>query len=196
MRTRYAMIAVISALCLFIRPVHAQEKDGGEKLSTQAGFRGEFFTQLDDVEKKIEDLAQAMPEETYAWRPMEGVRSVSEVYMHIAGANYLFPTFMGVKRPEGLERDLEKKVREKAKVLDALKKSFSHLRQAVVQTPDSVLQKQTKMFGEQATYMGVIFTAALHLHEHLGQSIAYARMNKIVPPWTAAAEAKQKDAKK
>ena len=192
MRTRFAIVAVLSVFYLVFQPVRAQQKAGDEKPPPLAGFRGEFMTQLADVEKKIEDLAQAMPEDKYSWRPMKGVRSVSEVYMHIAGANYLFPTFIGVKRPEGLEKDLEKNVTTKPKILDALKVSFVHLREAVMQTPDSTLEKTTKMFGEDATYMGVIFTAALHLHEHLGQSIAYARMNKVVPPWTAAAEAEKK----
>ncbi|HEY6191442.1 MAG TPA: DinB family protein [Bacteroidota bacterium] len=196
MKTIHALIAVLTVAFLLMQPVRAQQKDPIEKPPAPTGFRGEFIGQLNDVEKKIEELAGAMPENSYSWRPMEGVRSVSEVYMHIAGANYLFPTFIGVKKPEGLEKNLEKNVTEKAKVIQALKVSFNHLRTAVLQTPDSDLDKATKMFGDDATYRGVIFEAALHLHEHLGQSIAYARMNKVVPPWTAAEQAAEKDAKK
>jgi uncharacterized damage-inducible protein DinB len=138
-----------------------------------------------------------MPAESYGWRPMKGVRSVSEVYTHIAGANYLFPTMFDVKRPEGLEKDMEKKVTEKSKVMEELKKSFVHLRHAVEGISDADLDKPAKFFGEETTVRGVIFEAMSHLHEHLGQSIAYARMNKIVPPWTAAEQAKEKkDTKK
>jgi uncharacterized damage-inducible protein DinB len=196
MKTIHAMFALLTVAVLLLQPVRAQQKDPIEKPPAPTGFRGDFITQLNDVEKKIEDLSQAMPENSYSWRPMEGVRSVSEVYMHIAGANYLFPTFIGVKKPEGLEPNLEKNVTTKAKVLEALKLSFNHLRAAVLQTSDSDLDKPTKMFGGDATYRGVIFEAALHLHEHLGQSIAYARMNKVVPPWTAASEANEKEPKK
>ena len=192
MKTRSAMVAVLSVCWLLVQPARAQQKAYDEKAPALTGFRAEFMTQMADVEKKIEDLAQAMPDDKYSWRPMEGVRSVSEVYMHIAGSNYLFPAFIGVKKPEGLQKDLEKNDTSKAQVLDALKQSFVHLREAVMQTPDADLGKKTKMFGEDATYMGVLFTAALHLHEHLGQSIAYARMNKVVPPWTAAAEPEKK----
>ena len=192
MKTIHAMIAVLTVAFLCLQPVRAQQKDPIEKPPAPTGFRGDFITQLNDVEKKIEELAGAMPENSYSWRPMEGVRSVSEVYMHIAGANYLFPTFIGVKKPEGLERDMEKNVTTKAKVLEALKASFDHLRTAITQTPDASLSKSTKMFGDETTYMGVIFTATSHLHEHLGQSIAYARMNHVVPPWTAASEAEKK----
>src|SRR5689334_5127937 len=117
MKTIHALIAVLTVAFLFLQPVRAQQKDMIEKPPAPTGFRGDFITQLNDVEKKIEDLAQAMPENDYSWRPMEGVRSVSEVYMHIAGANYLFPTFIGVKKPEGLEPNLEKNVTEKAKVI-------------------------------------------------------------------------------
>src|ERR1041385_361445 len=194
---RLAIIALLSGipfLCQITHPTSAQAKD--DQKATIGGFRGEALAQVADVEKKIEDLAQAIPDDKYSWRPMEGVRSVSEVYMHIAGANYLFPTFIGVKKPEGLEKNLEKNVTEKAKVVEALKISFNHLRSAVLQTSDADLDKATKMFGDDATYRSVIFEAALHLHEHLGQSIAYARMNKVVPPWTAAEQAAEKDAKK
>jgi uncharacterized damage-inducible protein DinB len=192
MKKYVALCAVLSALCLCCPQGKAQSKAAGATVAAPAGFRGEFMNQLADVEKKIEDLAQAMPDEKYSWRPMEGVRSVSEVYMHIADANYLFPTFMGMKRPEGLPKDMEKNVTTKPKVLEALKASFSYLRDVVMQTPDSTLDKPANLFGDETTYRGVIFISALHLHEHLGQSIAYARMNKIVPPWTAAADAQQK----
>ena len=193
MKKRFIIIAAVAA-CWFLQSACARPKPPADS-PKPAGFRGEFLTQMDDVEKKITDLAQAMPESSYSWRPMEGVRSVSEVYLHIAGANYLLPTFVGVKQPEGTDWDL-KKVTEKKKVLEALKLSFDHIRQAVMKTSDADLDKPAKMFGQETTERGVFFEAALHMHEHLGQSIAYARMNKIVPPWTAAEQARQKSEKK
>ncbi len=149
-----------------------------------SGFRAEFLKQLGDVEKKTVSLAQAEPDAKFTWRPGEGVRSVSEVYMHLAGANYLLPTFVGVKAPAGLSREMEK-VTDKAKVLDTLKQSFEHARQAILNTPDADLDKVVKFFGRDATVREVFFAMANHMHEHLGQSIAYARMTGVVPPWTA-----------
>src|SRR5712692_10958670 len=93
------------------------------------GFRAEFLRDLSDVEKKIEDLAAAMPAEKYTWRPAPGVRSVSEVYMHIAGGNYFLASFAGMKPPAYDERALEK-ITDKDRVLVELKKSFDHLRTA------------------------------------------------------------------
>jgi len=149
-----------------------------------SGFRAEFLRQLDDAEKKLVDLAQAMPEEKYTWRPAEGVRSVSEVYMHVAGANFFFPRIIGIQPPAGLSREMEK-ITDKAKVVETLKQSFEHARQAALNTADADLDKGVKLFGRDSTVREVLLLLATHMHEHLGQSIAYARMNGVVPPWSA-----------
>jgi uncharacterized damage-inducible protein DinB len=145
------------------------------------GFRGEFLANLNEVQEKIITLAKATPPEAFSWRPAPGVRSISEVYMHIAGSNYFLSTFVGVTAPK-MSGDLEKTVTKKADVIFELKKSFEHLRAAAASAKD--LEKPVKMFGNQTTYRGVLMTILSHLHEHLGQSIAYARMNGVIPPWS------------
>ena len=149
-----------------------------------SGFRADFLTQFDDVSKKIVDLAEAVPADKYGWRPAPGVRSISEVYMHIVGGNSYIPSFIGVKPMEGIERGMEKSVTEKARVVDLLKKSMAHARAAVLATPDADLDKKVKIFGGESSERGVIMIIGNHLHEHLGQSIAYARANGIAPPWS------------
>ena len=89
----------------------------------KSGFRAEFLHDLDDVQKKIVSLAEAMPAEKYKWRPGPGVRSVSEVYMHIAGGNYFLASFVGMKMPSYDTARLET-IGEKPRVLEELKKSF------------------------------------------------------------------------
>lgn len=147
------------------------------------GFRDLFLDQLKDVESKVVGLAEAMPQEKYTWRPGEGVRSVAEVYTHIAAANFGLPNFIGVKPPAGVSPTLTKET-DKAKIVDALKASFAHMRQAVTNMPDSDLDKPVKLFGRDTSYEGVLFLIANHMHEHLGQSIAYARTNGVTPPWS------------
>jgi uncharacterized damage-inducible protein DinB len=120
---------------------------------------------------------------------------VSEVFDHIAGANYMFPSMMGFKQPEGVSSDEGKKLTDKAKVVAYLKESFQYVKDVAMKTADADLDKPAKFFGEETSYRGILFHLATHLHEHLGQSIAYARMNGVVPPWTAA-EMKQQPAKK
>ena len=149
-----------------------------------SGLRGDVIWQLNDVEKKLVSLAEATPQEKFAWRPSPGVRSVSEVYMHVAGGNYFLTTFLGAKMPEGFTRDMEKTVTEKAKVVEAMKKSFDHARKAVEATPDSDLDKKVKVFGQEPSKRMMLIWLVSHGHEHLGQSIAYARTNGIAPPWS------------
>ena len=151
----------------------------------KSGFRAEFLQDLDDVQKKIIDLAAATPADKYNWRPAAGVRSVSEVYMHIAGGNYFLASFMGMKAPVYDEQTLER-IHDKDRVLAELKKSFVHLRTAALNATDADLDKPIKMFGNDTTERAGFMAALVHLHEHLGQSIAYARMNGIVPPWSAS----------
>jgi uncharacterized damage-inducible protein DinB len=149
-----------------------------------SGLKGDVLWQLTDVEKKLVSLAQATPQEKYGWRPADGIRSVSEVYMHVAGGNYFLSTFLGAKMPEGLSRGMEKTVTEKAKVVDAMKMSFAHARKAVESTPDSDLEKKVKFFGQEPSERMMMIVLVSHGHEHLGQSIAYARMNGVAPPWS------------
>jgi uncharacterized damage-inducible protein DinB len=161
---------------------------GAATLSAQApaktpGFRDLFLDQLKDVESKVVGLAEAMPQEKYAWRPADGVRSVAEVFTHIAGANYMLPNFIGIKPPAGMTPALAKET-DKAKVVEALKASFEHVRQGVTNLSDADLAKPVKLFGRETTYEGVLFLMANHMHEHLGQSIAYARTNGVTPPWS------------
>jgi uncharacterized damage-inducible protein DinB len=145
------------------------------------GFRGEFLTNLDDVQQKILELAESVPAEKYAWRPAPGVRSISEVYMHTAGGNYFLASFLGLDAPKN-NGDIEKTITKKADVIAELRRSFDHLRKAANSSSD--FEKPVKMFGQQTTHRGVLVTALNHLHEHLGQSVAYARMNGVVPPWS------------
>lgn len=145
--------------------------------------KSELLANFDDTQKKILALAEAIPAEKYAWRPAEGVRSVSEVFMHIAGANYMIPSALGAKPPSGISRDMEKTVTAKPKVLEHLKQSFPHVRGAIAGVEDPA--KATKLFGRESTSGNVQLLILTHLHEHLGQAIAYARMNDIAPPWSA-----------
>jgi len=154
-----------------------------------SGFRADFLAQLDDVSKKILDLAGAVPADKYSWRPEKGVRSISEVYMHIVVANYFLPSFMGVHPPAGIDRNTETGVTDKTKVLAMLHQSFDHVRAVVLKTSDGDLDKKVKVFGgSEMSERALIMVIGNHMHEHLGQSIAYARSNGVTPPWSEAAQ--------
>jgi uncharacterized damage-inducible protein DinB len=162
---------------------------GAEPATPPAGFRAEFIAEVDSVGKKLADLAGATPQEKYAWRPAPGIRSVSEVYMHVVGGNYFLPSFAGAKIPEGIDRNMEKSVTDKAKVIDNLKKSCENVKSLAANMSDADLDKKVKVFGgREMTQRALLVLMLNHLHEHLGQSIAYARMNGIAPPWSETAE--------
>lgn len=175
-----ALLVFATALSAAARVQQTPPRIAGTKAT---GFRGEFIADLDDVQDKIMALASSVPAEKYSWRPALGVRSVSEVFMHIAGGNYFLATFVGQQPPADLARDLER-ITDKTAVLAEMKKSFDHLRRVIAAETDADLEKSVNLFGKPATHRYVFTTILNHLHEHLGQSIAYARMNGVVPPWS------------
>jgi uncharacterized damage-inducible protein DinB len=152
-----------------------------------AGLRAIASRNIVAAQKKLVALAEATPPEKYTWRPAEGVRSVGEVYMHVASGNYFLPTFWGAKPAAGVDpRSLEKEGADKAKTVAALKQSFDYLQQAIDAVPEADFGKAVQIFGRPSTTGEVMIGVGVHAHEHLGQSIAYARVNGIVPPWSAA----------
>jgi uncharacterized damage-inducible protein DinB len=154
--------------------------------ASATGLRKELIAQLGDAERKFVALAEATPAGKYTWRPAAGVRSTSEVFMHMVGANYMLPGMAGVKRaPDtALSPEMETKVTDKAQIVALLTKSFAFAKQAVMDVPDDQMDAPIDLFGSPSTKRGLLVLTATHAHEHLGQSIAYARMNGIVPPWS------------
>ena len=155
----------------------------------KSGFFTDYISQWNGVEKKLKDLAEAIPEEKYSWRPGEGVRSVREVVVHVASANYYLPSFIGIKPPEEFSEDMEKTITTKSAAIKALTESFEYFRNELKKMSDADLDKPAEFFGQKSDVRGLLFVLASHTHEHLGQLIAYARMNGVVPPWTAARQA-------
>lgn len=174
----------LTGIVLFAAAVFAQAQTQSAPAPT--GFRGDWKQNIDAVEKKVLDLAQAVPAEKYSWRPAEGVRSIGEVYVHIAVGNYFLPTLMGINPPPDFKRDAEKTVTDKAQIIELLKRSYDHARAAFDKATDADMQKKVDFFGTAMTGEGIYLNVISHSHEHLGQSIAYARMNGIVPPWSAS----------
>jgi uncharacterized damage-inducible protein DinB len=146
------------------------------------GWQGEF----DHSSKQLLQLAEATPADKFTWRPAPGVRSVSEVYMHIALGNHFLLGQAGIKPAVDLTKlgkDPEKSKTQKADVIAFLKDSFDAVRTNYKAADKS---KAVKFFGRDATVEGVYLRILVHNHEHMGQSIAYARMMGVVPPWSAA----------
>ncbi|MBX7151232.1 DinB family protein [bacterium] len=154
-----------------------------DKKMEVTGIRGDVIGQIQFAGGRVMELAKAIPAEKYSWRPAEGVRSVGEVVMHVAGGNYFLLGMAGIKGKE-LTKDYEKES-DKEKVLAALKESMEWTKESVAKMADSDLETKVKIFGgQESTKRNVLMILIGHHHEHLGQLIAYARMNGIAPPWS------------
>ena len=132
---------------------------------------------------RVLQLAEAMPAETYTWRPEEGVRSVGEVYTHIAQANYMILSTMGISAPEGLDTQAIGSLTEKEEIIQALSESNDFVMSAVDNMSEEQLSASYELFGRSLSGEGVLVFLLNHMSEHVGQSVAYARMNNITPPW-------------
>ena len=157
-----------------------------------AGLTGDLLRDVGQLEQKMMGLARAIPADKYGWRPGPGVRSVSEVLMHVAGDNYLLPATLGhVAAPAtGIRGDdyktaqaYERRQLSRDSTIAELERSFTHLKASLSATPADRLSTSVSMFGQPSTVQRVWIMTTTHLHEHLGQLIAYARSNNVVPPW-------------
>ena len=182
-----SVLALGTALAL-AGPVRAHEGHSHDVAPT--GVKAEVLLWLRDAESKLIELAEATPEGKFSYRPGKGVRSTGEVFMHVATANYGLPGFVGVEPPAGFDfATFEKSKTKKAEVIATLRASFDHMIKAWNAMSDEDMEKPAEFFGMKTTARGAYLLVLSHCHEHLGQSIAYARSNGVVPPWTSRQEA-------
>jgi uncharacterized damage-inducible protein DinB len=166
------------ALVLFALTLHAQV-DPLEGI--WQGYDGEWG----HVSRQLIALGDVIPAEKFAWRPAPGVRSTSEVLMHIAIANFYLLSLTGPKMPPELAPpDTEKTVTAKAEVMKWLTSSLDAVNVAHAHLKPADLQRKVKIANRDATVDGMYLRIIVHANEHMGQLVAYARMNGIVPPWS------------
>src|SRR5215217_1476884 len=178
-----ALVAVAGTLAA--RPVAAQSA-----ADNAAALRTSYLASLEEVHGKLLQLAEAFPADKYAWRPAPGVRSVGEVFMHVASEYYAWsprsfgaqPSPVVTMTREGFQKF--EATATKDTVLKHLKEGYAFGRQAVSGVDPATLTGTRKFFGQDATTADIALGMSGDLHEHLGQLIAYARMNGIKPPWT------------
>ena len=148
------------------------------------GYDGEWA----HVSRQLVTLAEATPADKFAWRPAPGVRSMSEVYMHIALANFYLLSVTGPAMPPDIKsEDMEKTVTSKADVIAFLTRSLDAVKTARAQLKPGDLQRKVTIMKKEATVDGMYLRILVHDNEHMGQLIAYARMTGVVPPWSEPA---------
>jgi uncharacterized damage-inducible protein DinB len=148
-------------------------------------FVQEFLGQIDFVKSRLMQLAEAMPEDKYSWTPGEGVRSVGEVYVHAAESNYYM---LSLINGEKADMSSSESKADKKTALEMMEKAFSVIKESTAQFTEDDLNREIEAFGMKFSVRNFMVTMIAHLHEHLGQSIAYARMNGVTPPWSKQGE--------
>jgi hypothetical protein len=173
-------VTFLFALAVAFAPAAAAQA-AQQAAPVEISVKAEVLRQYDDAAGKLVRLAEKMPAESYAWQPMDGVRTTSRVFMHMAAACYNYGRALGATVPEGVNpRELEQ-ITEKDRVVAEVKKAVEFGRAAIT---NADLDKQVNFRRRPAAAREIAMALAIHLHEHLGQSIAYARSNKVVPPWS------------
>ena len=158
-----------------------------------AGLTADLLRDVGQVEKKVMGLARAIPADKYGWRPAPGVRSIGEVLLHVAADNYLLPASIGAAADSaaGIKGNdfkaaqaYERRQLDREATIAELERSFAYLKKSLTATQAARLGDQVPLFGQTFTLQQTWILTTTHLHEHLGQLIAYARSNGVVPPWS------------
>lgn len=165
--------------------------DSVSSSGSAGSLAADLLKDLSTVETKLVDLAGAIPESKYNWHP-DSARSVRRVLLHVAADNYVMPAMLGYTPDPatGLTSDyntgaaFEAREIPKDSVIAELKKSFAFVKQSLQSATPASMAGPVTMFGQPFTGQSAWILAVTHLHEHLGQMIAYARTNGVKPPWS------------
>src|SRR5271168_2487461 len=192
-RVFVAIVLVAAGLAAGAVQLSAQNSDAtasADHSSPSYDLKAQALLDLEAVQKKFVDLADVLPTGKLTWRPSPDSRSFAEVFLHVAGERYGILGLMGAAPPAGYDRKtFEKSTTDKAKIIEELNKSWDYAQKTIQGMANSDFAKLLPKLGPDANEGDVIYILVADAHEHLGQVVAYARVNAIVPPWTAAAAA-------
>jgi hypothetical protein len=180
-----SVLLAVVMLTALAAPARAQEDLTKESAAT---LKTAVIADLETMKGKFIGLANAFPQDKYTWRPMEGVRSVAEVLMLAAMEGYSFvPGSFGGRAADLGGADAAAKLRtltDKTQILQHLEKGFAHAKASLEALDPAAMTGRRQVMGQRMTAAQIALAINGDMHEHLGQLIAYARMNRIVPPWS------------
>ena len=186
-------VAVLAAAAMACAKTPEQQTSTVDSSAPAPSLTADLAGDISEVQEKVVGLAKAIPESKYGWRPSAGVRSVGEVLRHIAADNYLMPAALGATPDSstGIKGDdyktataFEQRKSTKDSTIADLERSFTFFKQSVGNAPAANMGDKVTLFGQSFTHQQALILATTHLHEHLGQMIAYARSNGVTPPWS------------
>ncbi len=192
---RFSLAAALVAAAALPAAAQSSAQAAGKAApnANTAALAKDLLQDLNQVERKTMALARAIPADKFNWRPSEGARTVGEVLLHVAADNYLLPAALGHKpdAATGIKGDdyktaqaFESRKLDRDATIAELEKSFAFLRASLTATTQEKLGEEVSLFGQKFNGQQTWIMTATHLHEHLGQLIAYARANNVTPPWS------------
>jgi uncharacterized damage-inducible protein DinB len=185
-----ATLATLGGVTLVVGRAEAKKAAPPAEAAPADAFQTDFLGLLGDVEKKVLSLEDAIPQDKFKWRPAPGVRSISEAFLHIAFGNYgLTKAATGQAAPPGAGFDgnpqkWDAQTTDKAAIKKILEASYDNVRTALKDVKDADLDKKVPLFGHELSERQILMILYGHNNEHLGQEVAYARANNVVPPWS------------
>jgi len=188
---------ILSLICLAsilnASAVHAQTPNNStDSTAPSYDLKAQALLDLQAVNKKCVDLAQALPSDKLTWRPSPDARSFAEVFLHVAGERYGFLSMLGATPPAGFKPgQFDKSTIEKERIVEALNQSWDFTHKTMNAMSNADFAKLLPKLGPQANEGDVIYLLVADAHEHLGQLVAYARQNGITPPWTVQMQKKK-----
>ncbi|MFV1986448.1 MAG: DinB family protein [Gemmatimonadota bacterium] len=171
----FALVAIAATLA--VAPTVAQ--------GVPTEIRDEMLGQFANSSAKMTALSEAVPADLYGWAPSEGLMTVATVYAHIARYNFMYLSDnLGIPAPDGVDWENLESLTDKMQIVDALKRSIEHVKEQVEKMTEADLTAMTQLYGREVPGWAVLTQLVAHMNEHVGQSVAYARMNGVVPPWS------------
>jgi len=187
---------LIVALLLVLGTAGIAPAQATDSSAPSYDMKAQALVDMERVQKKFVDLANAVPADKFGWRPSEDTRSFAEVLMHVEGERYQILRLMGATPPADFDgKTFEKSTADKAKVIAELEKTWTFAKQAIGGMSNADFAKPLPKLGPQANAGDVVYILVADAHEHLGQAITYARVNGVVPPWTVEAQKKAAEKK-
>jgi hypothetical protein len=178
----------IAAAVLTAAPVSAQQAAAPSPpaAAQPTGPQAALVNDVGNLSDKFVGLARVMAGK-YDWRPGQGVRSVGDVFNLIVSENKMLTGLLAgtpVQGGMGGRGNQPAPITDPAEMQEALRTSYANLRQTIAGLSQSDLTASVRLFGRDTTKQGATLMLLMDQHEHLGQSIAYARTNGVVPPWS------------
>src|ERR1700731_4468807 len=193
---RLILTSIVLSDCVIGAAAQTSEMAAADHTTPSYDMKAQSLADLQGVQKKFVDLANAVPADKLTWRPSADSRSFAEVFLHVAGERYGILGLMGVAPPPGFDgKTFEKSTTDRAQIVAELNKSWEFSKKNINGMSNADFAKLLPKLGPQANAGDVIYILVADAHEHLGQLVAYARENGIVPPWTVEAQKKKAEQK-